>query len=1199
MNKPKSSLALNILDTNPNDIYKSSTSFHSSKKQIKHNSTLPNLRSNIFNESFYESFVEKYNEKINLWQNCFIYVKKNYLYLYDKRPKTLEKPNEYLYLNNKISMTFHRRLFKLRALKNYVVNIKINNESLSKSYIEDNKHNLYLSFKSQHNYNNFRKVVENVLNCKQYTNSVSPNQLENSIKNEKNEKGKKKKTYRHIKIKSESHIQLCNNLLNNNINNKEIINSNENKNKNCYKSNVKNHNMNNNSVNRNNTSLNSIHNVFTFSKVDNSINNANEAKINNSNSSKRSNSCNTNNKRNLYNNFVIEGEKGDIYNSINNINNVSNSKRTINYFNTNINENNAKLKYSCDYSSINNNIFNVDFLPSIKIDTSYYEKPNTSLVYSIKRKKEKIKEDENRLNMKKQRRNSCYQFKLDKEKYNNIFLKPNEKKGSLNKIKTIKIKLKNYHSFCNIEPSQSILSNMNNSDYSRDEKNISLIMNNTNNQSMMNYSFNDIEEKNSENKNSKSKTKSKEKENDKTKNNTISNTDISLMSLKSFKSDTKEKQDKDNTIKTNNFEGMNIYSYIDNKSNNDCTMNNSDKNENIQEIRSQISQVIKQNEEMISNIQDESDKNNNEEDTDVIFTSRLIDEIHHDKIITEPSSKDKEESINEKKYVNNKSNNEDENNDINLSTKIEINSNEVYPSHLRFSSDLNDLIQSLEHNNKTSVVHNSILDINNNMNNISIPFNTFFKSRLNLDFLDFNFDSIINDKNMMNKLIAKIDNNEIYILDSSICNLLLSKIKERIKCLNTVMDIKERISKKEILGKIYNLTQSKSAKIFFICEMISIISKKELNKIIINSIEVYNKKKEINIDEKNVNYDEYIISIFNKYLSKNEQNKESAILYNEIIPTKLKEYFNIKDSEGSLINIIKNDIHVNTLFNSMQYHNKIYFCDKCDSISDFNTLNNLNSNSKYIISPYILEKWKLKALKKTDNNKDIFEEYKIYEKSEEMNKFKLIKNIIRNINNNEINIALKNCEFFLMKYNIPVLIFHPLIYLFMSYIYIKISNLEESEKYYNKSYQYLIKMFPFKNNFLFFEFEYNHLLILLNNEENIVRKNIENISDLIKKCNSEWKKYNNNADNIELNLDEIMFKIYFGINDNEKNNDKFFNNFYYNDIKPLMNEFDNGKLNKRKNLSNVYFKVFIEFFKKCPGCDIKIFNDLIKYFDTL
>ena len=169
----------------------------------------------------------------------------------------------------------------------------------------------------------------------------------------------------------------------------------------------------------------------------------------------------------------------------------------------------------------------------------------------------------------------------------------------------------------------------------------------------------------------------------------------------------------------------------------------------------------------------------------------------------------------------------------------------------------------------------------------------------------------------------------------------------------------------------------------------------------------------------------------------------------------------------------------------------------------------------------------------------------------------------------------------------------------MSYIYIKISNLEESEKYYNKSYQYLIKMFPFKNNFLFFEFEYNHLLILLNNEENIVRKNIENISDLIKKCNSEWKKYNNNADNIELNLDEIMFKIYFGINDNEKNNDKFLNNFYYNDIKPLMNEFDNGKLNKRKNLSNVYFKVFIEFFKKCPGCDIKIFNDLIIYFDTL
>ena len=142
------------------------------------------------------------------------------------------------------------------------------------------------------------------------------------------------------------------------------------------------------------------------------------------------------------------------------------------------------------------------------------------------------------------------------------------------KIKTIKIKLKDYHSFNTARP--SINTKMNLSDYSRDEKNInmSLMMNNTETQELMNYSFNEIEEKNSECKSSKSKEKEKEKENDKTKNNTIDNTEISLGSLKSYKynNDSKEKskekseeneKDKDNIKPSDNFEGMDIYSYID------------------------------------------------------------------------------------------------------------------------------------------------------------------------------------------------------------------------------------------------------------------------------------------------------------------------------------------------------------------------------------------------------------------------------------------------------------------------------------------------------------------------------------------------------------------------------------------------------------------------------------------------------------
>jgi hypothetical protein len=169
---------------------------------------------------------------------------------------------------------------------------------------------------------------------------------------------------------------------------------------------------------------------------------------------------------------------------INATDNISNSKQSINYFNVNFNENNLKLKYKEDYSSLNNNIFYNDFSSSINISNSNI-RPNTSLVYSIRRKKEKEKEDENKMinRYKKQRRNSCYRLTFTNKKYNNIFLQKNEKKEE-NKIKEIKIKLKDYHSFCNIRP--TIISNINISDYSRDEKNISFL-NNTGTQELTNY----------------------------------------------------------------------------------------------------------------------------------------------------------------------------------------------------------------------------------------------------------------------------------------------------------------------------------------------------------------------------------------------------------------------------------------------------------------------------------------------------------------------------------------------------------------------------------------------------------------------------------------------------------------------------------------------------------------------------------------
>ena len=57
----------------------------------------------------------------------------------------------------------HKKLFKMKTIKCFVVNFIINNEALSKSLKEDNILNLFISFKSQKNYDNFEKVVDNVI----------------------------------------------------------------------------------------------------------------------------------------------------------------------------------------------------------------------------------------------------------------------------------------------------------------------------------------------------------------------------------------------------------------------------------------------------------------------------------------------------------------------------------------------------------------------------------------------------------------------------------------------------------------------------------------------------------------------------------------------------------------------------------------------------------------------------------------------------------------------------------------------------------------------------------------------------------------------------------------------------------------------------------------------------------------------------
>jgi len=1319
MNKSKSSLPFHISQTEDN------INIKSSKKKGLFNSTLPSIRDKIFKEFFYESYVEKYNEKINLWQNSYLCVKRNYLYIYDKKPKLLDKPKEFLFLNNKITMTFHKKLFKLKHVKCYVVNFKINNDALSKSLIEDNNHNLFISFKTQKNYENFVKVIQNVHKFKQFTNSVTPNQINFTKKEIKNEEkidsiriNTRKKMVKnmsifHIKNRSVNQISIhesliCSDFRNDKNKTLEVSGKNGKNNDNeiINKDNSP-YSIRNRSTNSDNKSKKSIHNVFTFSKVENGSNNTSDIKLNNSNSTKNSNS-----------NSRINNRINDLSINENNIiqekYSINNSKRNINYFTVKFPENYSKYK--------TNNIFDIE-----ESSLSVPEIPK--LVYSISRKKQKEKEDT--LNFKKQRTKSCLGFNVD-----NIFLQKGEE--SFKKEET---KKKDFNSFC--QPIYSKVLKLNNSNYSRDSKNLpgnkehqpnnSFITNNTMNLSLIQANeLNYIEEE--KNLNSEKKDK----------NNNSNN--MSFGSLKSFKSDSKEI---DETNKKDYFEGLNIYSYVD-ASETIKEKSISDNNPltvlNIPNIRTQITNVIKQNEEMISH--------NNNEDSDIIFTPRLMEEIQQNEIAIESNSND------EKKQGNNLIMDLSNNSQI---TKIDIDSDKNCSNiintsinnkkNFRFSNEIKELIQSLEtknqnpnqshseknqisqkieeiddknfdlyhSNNKNSSNNNIELNkektksnwennddiinksksgnfnesyisnfeqiISNDKineqnyeenknklsNKISIPFNKFFEIDLSFYSFDFNYNCLCRDKINLKELIYKIDNNLLFVYDSNILNLLIKKIKNSIQYDNifNINEMEGNITKNKLLGKIYESLNNKFVKYFILCEMIAIISKKELSKIIVNAIEIYNKKKEINHNESMINFDEYVYDIFNKYLSRNDNNKDYLNLYEKILPNKIQKLFGLEDTEGSLINIIKNNIHPYTLFNSMQYHNKIYMNIDLETndFFDYNLLKPFNIKSRQYISPFILEKWKYKAslssqnknknhennlsntiscpinesqesnsmnsysrdmsnkslsyilidkenklrvslASKCNNNiynnnnfccdlnkkeKKIYEEYKLFEKTEEIQKINLFQNIIININQKEFNSAMKNCEYFLQKYNNSTLFLHPLIYLCLAILKNKIDGFDSAQKYIKKSMKYLTWLFPYQNCFLFYEIEYEYLLIILNNEENIIKNNIENIINIFAQCKNLWKKYCEDKKNHELKMYEIIFKIYFTVTDKEKNNCKYLNDLFYADIRPLINEFELNINNRNTNRTNLndYWKLFFEFFKNCPGSGIMIFKDLI------
>ena len=192
---------------------------------------------------------------------------------------------------------------------------------------------------------------------------------------------------------------------------------------------------------------------------------------------------------------------------------------------------------------------------------------------------------------------------------------------------------------------------------------------------------------------------------------------------------------------------------------------------------------------------------------------------------------------------------------------------------------------------------------------------------------------------------------------------------------------------------------------------------------------------------------------------------------------------------------------------------------------------------------------------------------------------------------------MKNCEYFLERFKEKTSVLFPLIYLCIAFIYNKQSNHELSEEYFNKCSLYINCFFPNKNNFLFFELEHKQLLLLLNNKQDIILENVENIMNIFEHCKKLWKKFYGESENIELKMDKIIFDIYFRISEEDKNNENFLDNLYYNNIRPIIGEFE-GKLKERKDIFKLCVTVFIEFFKKCPSCNLSIFNDLIRYYNS-
>ena len=155
--------------------------------------------------------------------------------------------------------------------------------------------------------------------------------------------------------------------------------------------------------------------------------------------------------------------------------------------------------------------------------------------------------------------------------------------------------------------------------------------------------------------------------------------------------------------------------------------------------------------------------------------------------------------------------------------------------------------------------------------------------------------------------------------------------------------------------------------------------------------------------------------------------------------------------------------------------------------------------------------------------------------------FDLFNVIISNINQNELNLALKNCDYFIEKYKTSISFIHSLIYLCISFIYNKSSNFELSENYFNKSSIYLNWLFPKGNCSVVLDVYYSFLSVFVEiclDDEGFAYENRQIIEESLDECDKLWEEFKIPDKHLgdHIALIRIYFKLKYNLNSEEKTN---------------------------------------------------------------